>query len=287
MGKGISYGGDIVEVGAGQTAHETVQFVCTDPNFLEKASAKKPNAVLSFIKGAYSHPRDWWVGIIWGLMSLGTFGEDAKKNADAWGRDLDTILVFTRNNPILVMRMLAVYLKHKAMNEPEFYGRIAGGMFTNFASTGGRFGKRVLPRSLKFASGRANFILATTGAMILSIKYGGRDIISAIDAALTGDYSPDVSAEQYKEIFRAALESDIPIPQAEQDALVEILDGVLDCLHNPGKYLGSTEKGAVTPHVPVGTVSSARPDGQMGTIPVGTETNALDVISETNAQRRP
>jgi hypothetical protein len=37
-----------------------------------------------------------------------------------------------------------------------------------------------------------------------------------------------------------------------------------------------------TQHVPVGRVSSARLPGVMGAIPVGSETNALDVISENN-----
>ncbi len=38
--------------------------------------------------------------------------------------------------------------------------------------------------------------------------------------------------------------------------------------------------------VPVGQVSSARPPGVMGSIPIGSETNALDVISERNARYR-
>lgn len=286
MDKGISYGGDIVEIGGGKLARETIHLVCSDPNFLEKATAKKPNIVLRFLKGAYSHPRDWWVGVIWCLMATGIFGSAAKKNADSWGRDLETILIMAKKNPVVTIRMLAVYLKHKVMSEPEFYGRLAGGMFTNYASTGGRFGRRLLPTGAKMGASAVNFVLATTGAMILSIKYGGKDIVSALDAAITGDYLPDISASQYKELFREALESSAPIPQAEQDALVEIVDGVLDCLHNPGKYAGATEKGSINEQVPIGSVSSARPNGEYGTIPKGTETNALDVISENNSYNR-
>ncbi len=37
------------------------------------------------------------------------------------------------------------------------------------------------------------------------------------------------------------------------------------------------------PHLPVGTVSSARYPGQYGTVPVGYETNALDVMGDTGA----
>lgn len=44
------------------------------------------------------------------------------------------------------------------------------------------------------------------------------------------------------------------------------------------------DSGEVTsnPHVPVGTVSSARRPGVFGSIEIGTETNALDVISDEN-----
>lgn len=40
---------------------------------------------------------------------------------------------------------------------------------------------------------------------------------------------------------------------------------------------------ATDPHVPIGQVSSARPDGLRGSIPVGSETNTLDVIADRNS----
>jgi hypothetical protein len=43
----------------------------------------------------------------------------------------------------------------------------------------------------------------------------------------------------------------------------------------------------VRPHVPIGTVSSARPNGLSGTIPIGSETNALDVMSDEQYLSRP
>jgi hypothetical protein len=278
MAGGITYGGDYVTA-SGKTPQETIEFVCTDPKFLEKAAAKKPNAVVRFLKGAYSHPRDWWVGIIWCFMSLGTFGGDAKRRADEWGRDLETLIQFARKNPKLAYRLISVYLKNQVQNSPEFYGRLAGGMFTNYASRGGRLGSR-LGTGMKVASMTANFILATTGAMILSVKYGGKDIISIFDAAINGDYLPDLSSQQYKEIFRSVMESEIPVDDADIEIMVQILEGVLDCLNNPGKYVGGADKGTIQPHVPVGQVSSARPNGVFGSIPRGSETNALDVISE-------
>ena len=176
------------------------------------------------------------------------------------------------------------------LNEPEFYGRMVGGVFTTYATTGGRLGRRILSGKAKARTALANHVLATTGAMILSIKYGGRDVVSVIDAAITGDYSPEVSGRQFKEIFRDALGSDIEISQEEQDALTQILDGVLDCLHYPEKYVGGIEENPVTKpatqHVPIGTVSSARLPRQMGTIPRGEETNTIDVLSEMEERSR-
>jgi len=282
MSDGITYAGDY-RTTDGPTPGDAVQIFCSDPNFLEQSAAKKPNAIVQFFQGAYSYPRDWWVGILWCMMALGTFGGESKRRADAWGRDLETLLRFGINNPELASRLIGTYLHHQTQNSPAFYGRIAGGVFTGYASRGGRFGNGVLSFGTKAASTSANFILATTGAMILAVKYGGRDIVSIMDAAITGDYGPDLSNAQYKELFRAVVESNVPVPQAEQDALVQILQGVLDCISNPGKYgSGASRSSDATPHVPVGQVSSMRPNGLMGSIPAGSETNALDVIGDQN-----
>jgi len=264
---------------------DVVEIVCTDPNFLEKATEKKPNFVIRLISGAYSHPRDWWCAIFYCCMQIGLFGPEAKAMSDPWKRDLNTILKFAKENPVLAVRLLSVHLKHQ-MQTPEFYGRIGGGFFTNYASTGGRFGNKVLGRKGKMLRTTVNFKLANSGAAVLSVKYGGRDIVSVFDAMLTGNYTPSISGEMYKEMFRAAIERNEPVGSEEADALVEIVDGVLHCINNPEEYLpsSSNKPDDSSPHVPVGRVSSMRPDGVRGTIPAGYETNALDVIGDQNAR---
>lgn len=289
MVKGITYGGEIAEVGSGTLPQDIVEFACSDPRFLERASAKKPNFVVRFFSGAYSYPRDWWCGIFYCMMQLGIFGAEAKSQSDVWRRDLNTILIFARNNPSLAARLLVIYFRHKS-TEPEMYGRLAGGFFTSYASSGGRFGMRALGsvgattrNTYRVASFSRNFILSNTGAAVLAVKYGGRDIINIFDAMITGRYTPNVSGEQYKVLFQSAIDSGLTIPPDEADALVALVEAVLDCLNNPEKFAGDiTDERPVTPHVPVGTVSSARLRGQHGSIPRGYETNALDAISDQN-----
>lgn len=287
MGKGITYNGEIAEVGQGVHPQDVVELVCNDPRFLEKASEKKPNFVVRLISGAYSHPRDWWCGIFYCCMQIGLFGVEGKAMSDPWRRDLVTILDFVVKNPILAARLLGARTRHQ-MATPEFYGRLGGGVFTSYATGGGRFGSRIMSGPVKVARMPANFILASTGAAVLAVKYGGQDIVAVFDAVLTGNYTSRITGEMYKEMFRAALESQEPVSREEADKLVEITEGILHCLRNPGEYLpgGANRPAELSPHVPVGTVSSARPDGVMGLIPQGYETNALDAISENDLRMR-
>lgn len=289
MTEGITRAGEFAS-SDGPTPNEAIELVCTDPNFLEKAADKKPNAVIRAVQGAYSHPRDWWVGILWCNMAVGMFGGEAQTRARGWGRDLRTILVFAENNPSLAAGIVGLHTRHKASSSPEFYGRLAGGAFTNYASTGGRIGGRILNLGVKGKVGRTltNFFLASLGAAILTVKYGARDIASVMDSMLTGNYRSGLDNNQYKEMFRTVIENDLSVSEEEEQALLEVARGVLDCIDNPGKYAvgGGRSEPQVTPHVPVGSVSSARPDGVRGSIPRGYETNALDVIGDRNARLR-
>lgn len=291
MTKGITYAGEIAERGQGTSPSEVVEIVCTDPRFIERAAEKKPNFIVRIISGAYSFPRDWWCGIFYCCMQHGLFGADGKAMSDPWRRDLNTILGFIIKNPGLAARLLMVSVQHLSTT-PEFYGRIGGGVFTSYAGRGGRFGSRIVSGPVKVAQMPANFILASTGAAVLAVKYGGRDIVSVFDAIFTGNYGSGPTGDQYKEMFRAAIESSEPVSQEDADALVAITEGILHCLNNPGEYIpggGESQTPAPRPQtwVPVGTVSSARPNGVMGLIPAGSETNALDVISENNAWMYP
>jgi hypothetical protein len=128
MCKGITYAGEIAELGQGTNPSDIVEIVCTDPLFLERAAEKKPNFVVRLIEGAYSYPRNWWCGIGYCAMQHGLFGAHGKAMSDPWRRHLVTILGFCLKNPTLAMRLISVALQHQ-MTSPEFYGRIGGGFF--------------------------------------------------------------------------------------------------------------------------------------------------------------
>jgi hypothetical protein len=235
MSDGITGRGELGDLNAA-SADNAVQMVCTDPNFLERAAEKKPIFIARLMQGAYSYPRDWWCGIFYCCMQAGVFGEDGKSRSDPWRRDLETILDFIVKQPRLAVRLLGAYTKHQARS-PEFYGRLGGGVFTSYASTGGRLGRRMINGPTKVGAGVANFILANTGAAVLTVKYGGKDVASVFTAMLTGDYEHRIDSALYKELFREAVESREPLDQAEADALVKITEGILHCLRNPGAYI--------------------------------------------------
>lgn len=281
--EGITYDGEISLGGDGPRPQDAIEIACTDPRFLERAAQKKPSFVVRIIQGAYSFPRDWWCAIFYCYMRLGVFGSRAQSDAEGWGRAISTVLRWALNDPSTAARLLRTYLRSKS-DSPEFYARIGGGVFTNFASRGGRFGQRILSGPIKGGSMAANFVLANTGAAVLTVKYGGQDIASIFGAMFTGNYRDHVSSEAYTAMFNEALSSNEPLSQEEQDAFIAIVEGVLDCVENPGGYVPTLENSPrnVQPHVPVGQVSSMRPDGVMGSIPQGYETNALDAISENN-----
>jgi hypothetical protein len=64
-------------------------------------------------------------------------------------------------------------------------GRLAGGAFTNYASTGGRAGKRI-PKGLKYPINLSNLILASYGAAIKAMASGHGNLESVIQSILTG-----------------------------------------------------------------------------------------------------
>ncbi|MEM8800749.1 MAG: hypothetical protein AAGF15_11795 [Pseudomonadota bacterium] len=83
-------------------------------------------------------------------------------------------------------------------------GRYAGGLFTLYASTGGRFGSRVRTGPVKYGYIASNVLLASTGSIVrLAIKTRGIGV-SAADVAivlLTGRAEAAFSNEIWREIF--------------------------------------------------------------------------------------
>jgi len=71
------------------------------------------------------------------------------------------------------------------------------------------------------------------------------------------------------------------ISPEELESFLAILEAIEYCMDNPASMGSAAEARAeVQEHIGVGQVSSSRPVGVNGLIPVGSETNALDAMAE-------
>ena len=86
------------------------------------------------------------------------------------------------NTPILNQ-----VIDYNAKNrKADIAGRLAGGAFTNYASTGGRFGNKRFGMRAKAVRSATNFTIASYGAAIKAIAEGYRVKGSIIQSILTG-----------------------------------------------------------------------------------------------------
>ena len=160
--------------------------------FLDKYSQGRESHWYSFAKAIKDHPVTWWIGIFQLQMQMGIWGQKHKVNAQARASMLwqlsklirDEILSYPRTKEAPITSSVIAYCKkhHKA----EFSGRLLGGLFTNFASTGGRAGKKVIPTSGHIAIGLTNFLVASYGAAIKAVGNGMHSQESILQAILIG-----------------------------------------------------------------------------------------------------
>jgi len=310
---GVSNSGEVVTT-VGSSVGEAIEIACSDPRFLERVTRKRPNAVTAFVGGTWSYMRDWGVGVNYCLMLLGVYGSRQQRYAENWRSMAKDIIAFAFAQPELAYKMISIALRH-TYSTPAFIGRaVGGGIINTLMLTGGRYGlgimsgRRIsLSRSFSRSSALkpsnyvngamlrnapvmgANFVLALTGSAVLTIKYGNADIASIFSAILTGDYESDAIGSVYRDIFTQAQSlNDIDIAPEEIQAMLAVLEAIEYCMDNPGQMGSASEPRSteVTPHVPVGQVSSARPVGVSGLIEQGSETNMLDVMAEDAARLR-
>ena len=276
MVMGITYEGEIARVGAGSDPQQAVELICTDPRFVEMASAKKPNFIIRLFNGALSFPRDWWYGATFLATRANFFDVEGRAATDGTTRTATNLIMTGLNNPWLLIRTIRQVLGHLA-HYPEFYGRMGIAFATTVALTaiGAPF---VMPIGL------INFFLATTGSVLRAIDNGATTLTEIVIAAAIGESDPEVARRVAQKMQVAVPEpDDYELTGKEEDYIVHVMKGVLYCIRNPGEILNASEPRQRQTTVPVGRVSSMRPRGVMGSIPVGYETNALDVIGDEHA----
>jgi len=145
-----------------------------------------------FIVGAYNHPLTWWIGIIQLQMQMGIWGHHQKSIASTRASLLWQITEPLRNELDKAVRgedtpflsgIIRYNLKH---HKADISGRLLGGVFTNYASTGGRFGNKRLSQNAKRVRTVTNLALASYGAAIKAIVNGHKSTNQILQSILTG-----------------------------------------------------------------------------------------------------
>lgn len=183
-----------------------------------------------FIKGTYNHPITWWIGIFQLQMQMGIWGPRLRSAASARASTLWQISAPLRDeaqgrikgdNAPLLSAIVRYNLKHR---KADIIGRLLGGTFTNYASTGGRLGRKHLANAgktgtvIKVTAAFTNFGIASYGAAIKAVGEGAKTVEAVIQSILTG------RAEHLPQNYRS--HSDAPASN-EEGALLENLEAAL------------------------------------------------------------
>lgn len=165
-----------------------------------------------FIRGAYNHPITWWIGIFQLQMQMGIWGFHRRAQASERASILwqlskplrDEVSGLLKGEDIPMLSAIVRYnLKYR---KADIAGRLAGGAFTNYASTGGRLGNKSLSKNAKRVRTVANLGIASYGAAIKAIAEGRKTIEAVIQSILTGH--PEHLPDNYRNDGGAAVSSE-------------------------------------------------------------------------------
>lgn len=157
-----------------------------DVNELVTNFPKYKNSFLRFSQGVYSHPLTWWIGLMQLQMQMGLLGAEKQKNASITANRLWQITMPLKSYASALPVLLPIIRYNAKYRKSDILGRVIGGGFTNYASTGGAIGKKYRSRKLSVALSANNFLIASYGAAIKSIAEGNTNIESVIQSILIG-----------------------------------------------------------------------------------------------------
>lgn len=145
-----------------------------------------------FSRGVYNHPLTWWIGVFQVQQQLGVWGTTWRGSASVKANSLKTVLTpvleelkgmaLGKESP-LVDAIIKFNLEQR---KADLAGRIMGGLFTNYATTGGRFGAKNIGNSIKLPIKINNFILSAYGAAIKGMHDAQGSLEAVVQAILTG-----------------------------------------------------------------------------------------------------
>lgn len=145
-----------------------------------------------FVVGTYNHPVTWWIGIFQLQMQAGMWGRERRAAASVRATSVSQALRVLHNEAGSVLKgdgstlLSAIVRYNLKYRKADIVGRMLGGGFTNYASTGGRFGERRLSKPAKAGRWATNFAIASYGASIKAVAEGYRSADAIVQAILTG-----------------------------------------------------------------------------------------------------
>lgn len=154
-----------------------------------------------YIEGVYNHPKTWWIGIIQTQMVLGIWGHNRKAEASIRQAALAQILQYLtapenrEQSETFIVEAVRFNLRYR---KADITGRFHGGLFTNYASMGGRRGAAATGQGLKWAARITNLTVASFGAAIGAIAAGRKTPEDVINAIVTG--KTEALPVRYKEL---------------------------------------------------------------------------------------
>jgi len=216
------------------------------------------NPLSAFARGAYSFPLDWWVAIHWANGLNGLYGPSRREEARRIGRTLDVMFSMAVSAAPVTFKISSVVMKYIISSEftghvpldkvlkridrkqfvlgsanvaAGFAGRQAGGLFTNYAASGGRAGARRAPRGtkLKKAGKVGNAGLASIGSLIkLAAMTRGSNVtvVDMVVALLSGQAQTSFSAELWKDLYIEVVNSELDFNKTEEEAFYKIFNDI-------------------------------------------------------------
>lgn len=212
----------------------------------------------AFLKGAYSFPHDWWLAIQWSLGLQGVYGDHMQRKCRTIAARLDLLLLTIRTGGDLTYKAVSAAVRYVLTNEntrcvamqvalnklhrrrallssayaaSSVAGRYAGGVFTHYAATGGRFGGAARSGAANPGLKASHFVLASLGAVIrLAINTGGTRV-SAADLALSvvaGLADRLIDEALWRELVRAAAHCDEAIDHSDHLAFNQLFRDIID-----------------------------------------------------------
>jgi hypothetical protein len=172
---------ELVKLVNGSETHDAQNFLTEFPDSSSPVWMRYSTAI-------YNHPKTWWIGLIQLAMLSGAWGDRHRRSAATRQSILaQTIQRYfsSRSHSKKLAdadRIIRYCFTH---HKADILGRLHGGVFTNYAATGGAFSRR-LSGTVTIPAAAVNFTIASFGACIEAVSKGYRSYGSLAQSILIG-----------------------------------------------------------------------------------------------------